>query len=880
MIQVTPRLSTGLPGLDHLLRGLLPGDNIVWQVDSMEDYIPFLEPYCQSAQKVGRQLVYFRFARHQPLLARHPGVTIKELDPGEGFEAFISQIHAVLNRADRGTWYLFDCLTELAAAWYSDAMLGNFFMLTCPFLYDVESIAYFNLMRHGHSLDAIRPIMDTAQVFLDVYNHRGRRYLHPVKVQHRHSPTMYMLHGLEDDAFVPVTESAVNAEVLGSTSYLQMDTERHHQGVWNRTFLDAKIMVQSGAAEAGVEDGRAFLRRMIKMAITRDSAMAGLAERYLAVKDILAIGRRIIGTGLIGGKSVGMLLARAVLQGCGPEWDEILEPHDSFYVGSDVFYTFLVQNGLWSRWDKGQSLESMLVGAERVRQRIIVGAFPGQIKDQFESMLDYFGQSPIIVRSSSLLEDNYGHSFAGKYESVFLANQGSREQRLHDFLSAVRHIYASTMSEKAIKYRVQRGMLARDEQMALLVQRVSGALHGSLYYPHLAGVAFSYNPYVWSRDIDPESGVIRLVFGLGTRAVDRADDDYTRVAALNAPERRPEENIDKKRRYVQRKADVLDLQANLLVAQSVEEVARESPDLPLHLFAEPESHPFPNASRKTASDLFLTFDSLFRDTDFVAKMRWMLNALQDAYQYPVDVEFTANFLRNGQLKINIVQCRPLQVKRMGSVAEPPSRIAPENVVLESKGAVLGQSRLCKVDRIIYISPDAYGQLPIRDRYALARLVGKIAHLSVGSKPEIMMLMAPGRVGTLSPELGLPVNFMEINTINILCEIVAMGEHLIPDVSLGTHFFSELVEADLLYFALFPDKEGNCLNKDYFAQARNLVPELVPVGAKWAEVLKVVDPPGDCPVVLNANTLNQRVVCYRDRAPGPSGGVPALAAEQY
>jgi len=860
MVQVTPRLSTGLSGLDHLLRGLIPGDNIVWQVDSLDDYAPFMEPYRRGAQQAGRQLVYFRFARRPPLLGEQPGVTIKELDPTEGFEVFISQIHAVLNRAERGTWYLFDCLTELSAAWCSDAMLGNFFMLTCPFLYDVESIAYFSLIRQAHSLDAVRPILDTAQVFLDVYHHQNRRYLHPVKVQHRHSSTMYMLHAMEGGDFVPVTESAVNAEVLGSTSYLSMDTERHHQGVWNKAFLEAKILTQSGDGEKPE-----LLQQLIKMAVTRDEVMAALAEKYLGIRDILTIGRRTIGTGLIGGKSVGMLLARAILRAGGPQWDETLEPHDSFYIGSDVFYTFLVQNGLWSRWDKGQALESMLAGAERMRQRIIVGAFPQEIRAQFESMLDYFGQSPIIVRSSSLLEDNYGHSFAGKYESVFLANQGSREQRLHDFVSAVRHIYASTMSGKAIKYRVQRGMLARDEQMALLVQRVSGALHGSLYYPHLAGVAFSYNPYVWSRDIDPEAGVMRLVFGLGTRAVDRADDDYTRVVALNAPQRRPEENIDKKRRYAQRKADVLDLQANLLASRSVEEVGRESPDLPLHLFAEPESPPLGEPAKMSAG-LFLSFEGLLSGTDFVAKMREMLKALHQAYQYPVDVEFTANFLRNGPLKINLVQCRPLQVQRMGGVAEPPAEIAPQDLILQTQGAVLGQSRLCTVDRIIYICPRAYGRLPIKDRYALARLVGKLSHLEAGSRPETTMLMSPGRVGTVSPELGLPVNFTEINTARILCEIVAMNENLIPDVSLGTHFFSELVEADILYFALFPDKEGNSLNEDYFAQAPNLLAELLPREAKWADALKVVDPTTRRPVVLNANTLKQRVVCYQDTQP--------------
>ena len=256
-----------------------------------------------------------------------------------------------------------------------------------------------------------------------------------------------------------------------------------------------------------------------------------------------------------------MLLARAILRRSDPKWSELLEVHDSFYIGSDVFYTFLVQNGLWWTWQKHHDPDHYLLDAEHARRRIHVGKFADGIQDQFRTMLDYFGQSPIIVRSSSLLEDSFQNSFAGKYDSVFLPNQGSPEQRLQDFMAAVRAIYASTLSEKALTYRAQRGMLDRDEQMALLVQRVSGEFHEGLFFPQLAGVGFSYNPYVWSDAIDPKAGVLRLVFGLGTRAVDRTDDDYPRVIALNAPERQPVADFDDMVRYTQRRVDVLDLRA-------------------------------------------------------------------------------------------------------------------------------------------------------------------------------------------------------------------------------------------------------------------------------------------------------------------------------
>ncbi len=142
---------------------------------------------------------------------------------------------------------------------------------------------------------------------------------------------------------------------------------------------------------------------------------------------------------------------------------------------------------------------------------------------------------------STLLEDNYA-TLRRKYESIFCPTR----PRDHGCRTCCRHsaIYASSMSDKALRYRADRGMLDRDEQMALLVMRVSGATYGRKFYPQVAGVGFSFNPYAWDRAIDPQAGVIRLVFGLGTRAVNRSDDDYTRVIALNAPDKRPEVNFN------------------------------------------------------------------------------------------------------------------------------------------------------------------------------------------------------------------------------------------------------------------------------------------------------------------------------------------------
>jgi pyruvate,water dikinase len=860
-------LTTGLPGLDRVLNGILPGDNIVWQVDTIGDYMAVVGPYCQASLQSGRKVIYFRFASHPPVVGPDSGIEVHELNPADGFETFIARIHAVIERAGRGALYIFDCMSELAADWYSDPMLGNFFTLTCPYLYDLETVAYFALFRNFHSSRALRPITETTQLFLELYRHAGVLYVHPLKVQFRYSPTMNLLHAWEGDEFKPVTSSVLISSILTSVNWSDLNSDTR-AGIWERTFAEAQTV--SDAVKTGgcpVPREQATFLHLSRMAISRDPKMLHLVSRYLNLDDVLTLWKRMIGSGLVGGKTVGMLVARGILKRHSPRLANLLEEHDSFYVGSDVFYTYLVRNGVWWLRQKQRNPQTFLEGAVQARQRILMGQFPDYILEQFEQMLDYFGQSPIIVRSSSLLEDNFGNSFAGKYESVFCPNQGPRERRLEDFLSAVRTIYASTMSEKALRYREQRGLLDHDEQMALLVMRVSGAMHGRYYYPQAAGVGFSFNPYVWHESIDPKAGVLRLVFGLGTRAVDRSDDDYTRLVALNAPQRRPESNFEEVRQYAQRRVDYLDLQANRLMSGHFLDMMEESTDIPVEMFASADESVEETApgARKTWVP---TFDNLLRATDFVSDMREILRTLQDAYEYPVDVEFTLNFVDGHSYKIHVVQCRPLPVKGMDASRPSAATVAKADVIIEANGAVIGHSRHVRIGRFLYVAPSAYHQLVLQDRYEVARLIGQINQAAEPPGGGCTMLLGPGRWGTSDPFLGIPVAFAEISRVSVLCEIVAMHEHLVPDVSLGTHFLNDVVETDMLYLALFPQRGNNYLSTAWFENAPNRLLQVLPKADQWTDTLKVIDitgvPGGNGTVFLDADPFEQRVICYFKR----------------
>lgn len=861
-------LTTGLPNLDKILKGVAAGDNIVWRVDSIEDYLPFVEPYCRIPEEHDVDFIYLRFAQHKELVGENERITKYQLHPENGFEPLISEIFSIIEKHGFGAYYLFDCLSELAVDWYSDRMLGNFFRLTCPYLFEYKTVTYFALLKNYHSSHAIDKIHNTAQVVLDVYRNNDMLYIHPQKVFERYSNTLYMLHVWHNDDFHPVTKSAEVTEILAHVPQPWLDFTIKRPGVWARIFEEAQTSLNGAlVGKRPFFETEYYFQKLLRMAFTRDPKLSTLAEKYLRLEDLLMIKKRMIGTGLIGGKSAGMLLARAILCNHNRRWLSKLEEHDSFFIGSDFFYTYMVENDCWWVLRKQRDTATILKGAEEARKKMMVGNFPEDIRNQFQEILDYFGQSPLIVRSSSLLEDNYGNAFSGKYESVFCTNQGTPEERLESFMSAVRTVYASTMSQEALLYRMHRGLLEHDEQMGLLVQRVSGGIFGNLFFPKVAGVGFSYNPYVWNKDIDPKVGVLRLVVGLGTRAVDRCDDDYTRVVALNAPNLRPESNFDEVRKYTQHRVDVLDLTKNTHSSLQFEDVAQSSDTLRLDIIASRDLELERRARENNLKNVFswvITFEKLFQEYEFVDDMRELLQTLQEAYGCPVDVEFTANFMEDGSYRINLVQCRPFQVKGESKHIQLPKDIGSKRVLLKTQGPIIGPSLAVRIDRLIYVVPKFYSELNMNDRYSVARLIGDLTHQGKDCLPEQQMLIGPGRWGTTTPALGVPVSFAHINTVTVLCELALMREGIVPDISLGTHFFNDLVEADILYLAVSPSQAENVFNEEFLLERPNQLTSLLPEAVRWEDIVHVIDTgcgeTGE-PIMINMNSMKQLGICY-------------------
>ncbi|GAB1484090.1 hypothetical protein MASR2M78_29070 [Treponema sp.] len=523
----------------------------------------------------------------------------------------------------------------------------------------------------------------------------------------------------------------------------------------------------------------------------------------------------------------------------------------------------MIVGGLGAR--KG-SMEEILLRASHAREKILQGTFLDYIVVQFQEMLEYFGQAPIIVRSSSIQEDSYGNAFSGKYESVFCANQGTPDERLENFLNAVRRVYASSLSEEALFYRLHHGLLHEDEQMALLVQRVSGDSWDDWFHPCAGGVGFSYNPFVWDSSIDPHSGMLRLAFGLGTRAVDRVDDDYTRIVALNEPLLRPEKRPEDAHKHLQRKVDLIDLKNNAFTTEALKDAITRLPIGIRDLFATVDTEAAERARELGLDEdaaLRLDFKGLFNRTDFVERMRTLLATLEKAYEHPVDVEFTVNADREGKYRINLVQCRPFKVKIVGAgdIGLLPKSIPEHKVFLRSDGPIVGRSLAAPVDRLIYVSPEGYTNLGEQEKHTVARLIGRLTRIPMDNREPVVMLVGPGRWGTSTPAMGVPISFNDIKGVSVLVELALMHAGLVPDVSLGTHFFNDLVEMDMLYFAVFPERAGCCISETFLDEARKVLIEVKPDEELWEKTVVVLESRHGAELRLYADAAAQRAVCY-------------------
>ena len=853
------RIKSGIPGLDEALDNIRLGDNVVWNVTNLNEFSYFVDPYVKQAKEDKRNLIYIRFANHPPLIEmteedfkqleieennpetefcmiERDGIKIYKVNPYNQFETFTLEVHRIIEKEGFDAFYVFDCLSDLQAVWSTDLMMGNFFKVTCPFLFQLDTVAYFPIIRGRHSFDAIAKIRETTQLFLNVHSNSPEEvYVSPLKVWNRYSQTMFLGHKFNPrTGFVKVLQDGQEV----SKYYKTINDSDKHQGgqildSWERYMLQVRMKYEEGK---NIDDD---CDKICELMMTKDEKMLSKIKEYFTFEDYITIYDRRVGSGSVGGKSCGMLLARKIIEKERPDIYRNLEPDDSFYIGSDLFYTYIVSNDLWDLRVKQRTPEGYYKYGKELEEALKNGTFSEEIKKGFIQILDYFGQNPIIVRSSSFLEDGYGNAFAGKYESVFCVNRGSLEERLAAFEEAVKVVYSSTMNISALEYRKINDLDDTDEQMALLVQRVSGSYYGDYFFPTAAGVGFSYSPYSPLPDMDNSKGMLRLVMGLGTKAVDRTKKDYPRIINLDKPEVTMAKDIREKHRYSQHYLDVIDLKDislhDIPVGDGLDVIPRYAKRVLVEHDREAERMFRDRGERREI--VFVNCEGLVKNQEFIDEMKEIMNTLETAYDYPVDIEYTVNVGEDNSFNVNLLQCRPLQVSINNEAIEMPE---DKNVFFHIKESSMGMSRKNEIDIICYVDPHRYYEYPYAQKSSISHVINDVnAYCKENGKTAI--LIVPGRIGTSSPELGIPVVFADISYFSAILEESYSEVGYMPELSFGSHMFQDLVEAEIYYGALFENEKKLEFNKDMIYDHKNILKDINPnLSDEIYDMIQVID----------------------------------------
>jgi hypothetical protein len=586
---------------------------------------------------------------------------------------------------------------------------------------------------------------------------------------------------------------------------------------------------------------------LIRRFLTDNLKFIGIAKNHLFITDFGQVLSHVAGpaqgNGKLGGKAAGLILAKRILRrnGKGNPLIEAIRTPKTWYISSDGMWNFLRHNSMEDLWSlKFAPLDEIRHSHPYLEQVFKNSFFSHEMYQQIQFAMDDLGDGPLIVRSSSLLEDSEGMAFSGKYRSLFLANTGSREDRLEALIDAVAEIYASVFGPDPMQYRAERGLLDFVEEMGIIIQKVVGRQVGKYFFPAFAGVAFSNNEFRWSSRLKREDGIIRMVTGLGTRAVDRMGRDFPFMISPGQPNLRVNIMPDQVAHYAQNSMDVINMETGRFESLAIRDILREAgDDFPIleQIVSLLEDgflkKPMKGMFRPGEDDLLVTFAGLVERTEFIPQMKAMLAILQDALGMPVDLEFA----HDGE-RLYLLQCRPQSsMGEAGHVSIPGTVPAERKVFSASKYVTNGFVE--GIRYIVYVDPEEYRTIPdLADLHAIAEAVSQLNQVLPRRQ---FILMGPGRWGSRGDiTLGVGITYSGINNTSLLVEIARKKGNYVPDLSFGTHFFQDLVEARIHYLALYPDEEGNLFNDAFFRDSPSVLLQLLPEHGRLEKAVRVID----------------------------------------
>lgn len=526
-----------------------------------------------------------------------------------------------------------------------------------------------------------------------------------------------------------------------------------------------------------------------------------------------------IGEGSLGGKGRGLAFLGYMVK-----THQELNVHLNFPVVTpktvvlctDIFDEFMEANDLYPAALSDKTDEEIL-------RLFLAAKLPKRLVNDFFVFLNAI-DSPIAIRSSSLLEDSQYQPFAGIYTTYMIPYVNDKYEMVRLLSDAIKAVYASVFYEDSKAYMAATRNLIDQEKMAIVLQEVVGSRYGSYYYPAISGVARSINYYPIG-DEKTEDGIVNMALGLGKYIVD--GNMGLRFSPLHATKILQLSTTDLALRDTQTRFFALDLES-VSKEFSVDEgfnlkklrVRDAEEEGPIRYVASTYDHydqiirdGFYEGGRKIISFANILQHGMFPLSDVLGKL---LKIGQKEMGRPVEIEFAVDIKDQSIASFYVLQIRPI-VDNKEVMNEDLEQTAPEDVILFSKSA-LGNGVVDDVFDVVYVKTEAFDA---SKTLQIAREIEELNRRFLESNAHYV-LVGPGRWGSSDPWLGVPVKWPHISQARVIAESGMDNYRIEP--SQGTHFFQNLTSFGVGYFTINPFLENDGFFDETFLNEQSAVHE--------------------------------------------------------
>lgn len=507
-----------------------------------------------------------------------------------------------------------------------------------------------------------------------------------------------------------------------------------------------------------------------------------------------------IGSGSMGGKARGIAFMWACLQVADREKTTLASFNvtipQTCVITADGFNAFVEENQLWY----AKALDD-----DQVADLFLDGVLPAWLRRQLRAYLEKCN-TPLSIRSSSLLEDGQFRPYAGLYSTYFLANNHPDfEERLTQLESAIKLVYASTWFKGPIAFSRVAGH-GRDDSMAVIIQQLVGSRYGDYWYPAVSGVAQSHNYYP-VMDFLPEEGVTNIALGLGKTVVDGGKTLW--FSPVKPKKLVQFASVESMLKYSQRDFYALDIgpgnclrkdSANL-VLRSVQDAEHESPVMMLASTYVAEEHRVRDVN--IPGTKILTFAQLLKYDKFPLAeiIRELLHLGKTGMGGDIEIEFAVDLHPEPEKSVfYFLQIRPMVTG--GEMAEVQiGDMEYEKAFCYVRNS-LGHGSFANIADIVYICPESFDPAKTNE---MAREISELnKQLQREKRP--FLLVGPGRWGSFDQWLGIPVVWSDISGVAAIIEV--RNQTIRADASQGTHFFQNINSLGIPYLTLNEDAKAD------------------------------------------------------------------------